>query len=160
MFKHPLCFYQNYVELGPAPAGIVFDLPLDDRRRYIDDIRIEMNAAAGTPHNKETHEEAANFEQEVDTAATNKRDYNKAMRDEIRKQSKISDARVLTEATAEMLESEEDCDVLSELMEELDSMLNYDLTLQQGVADYVKDKMELHGRTTFRSLAKGPHPRA
>jgi hypothetical protein len=108
-----------------------------------------MNAAAGTPHNKETHEEAANFEQEVATAATNKRDYNKAMRDEIRKQSKIAEARFLTEATAEMHESEEDCDVLSELMEELDDMLNFDLTLQQGVADYVKDKSVL--------LAAWPH---
>jgi hypothetical protein len=77
------------------------------------------------------------------------------MRDEIRKQSKISEARFLTEATAEMHESEEDCDVLTELMEELDSMLNFDLTLQQNVADYVKDKRELLGRTTFRLFAKG-----
>jgi hypothetical protein len=119
-----------------------------------------MNAAAGTPGDEATREAARSFEQKAAADAESARAYTRVIRKQISELNEIAKIKWMAEAEAEMDDAEEEFDSLREVMEELDSMLNFDCTLQQGVADFESSGKELHGRETFRSLSKGSEGRA
>jgi hypothetical protein len=100
------------------------------------------------------------FEGNAALSAKDTKSYSLTVCDKIHELTKICEARCWAEAEAEMSDEEEEFDSLQEVMEELDRVLDYDRTLEQGVADFEKWGRPEHGRVTFLALRKGSEGRA
>jgi hypothetical protein len=132
-------------------------IPIRKREGYISDLYIAMSAAADTVGDTDTMAVAVAFEANVAHSAKDTRSYSLAVCEKLYELKKICEGRCLAEAEDElvMADEEEAFGSLQEVMEELDRVLDYDRTLEQGVADFEMWGKPAHGRGTFLALPKG-----